>query len=162
MYKSDPKLQNLRTGLAPADQQLIDRLEKLKEDKTKGPPPSEGELRKRLASLKGENNYVEGPSKQVFALDTRSDQQKADGLLDYFTSEREIELAHNPQGEIEARLASLREQGVRPNEGPYISNLHDSSSSEEEVDRITKKVFIYNKKSSYLHKILILTNLFSS
>jgi hypothetical protein len=76
----------------------------------------------------------------LFTIDTRTDQQKADSLLEQFVSERDIELAHNPQDEIEARLATLREQGVRPNEGPYISNLHDSSSSEEEMDKITKKV----------------------
>lgn len=62
-------------------------------------------------------------------------------MLEKFVNERDIELAHNPQEEIEARLARLREQGVRPNEGTYISNLHESaSSSEDEVDKITKKV----------------------
>lgn len=75
-------------------------------------------------------------------MDTRTDQQKADALLEQFLSERDIELAHNPQEEIEARLATLREKGVRPNEGPYISNLHDSSGSEEDVDKITKKVVL--------------------
>lgn len=65
VYKQDAKMVNLRTGLSQADQQLVDRLEKLKEDKGKPLPPSETELRKRLASLKGENNYVEGPSKTV-------------------------------------------------------------------------------------------------
>jgi hypothetical protein len=138
MYKQDSKIQALRSGLSPADQKILDRLEKLKEEK--GPPPTEGELRRRLASLKGENDYVEGPSKPLFTIDTRTDQQKADSLLEQFVSERDIELAHNPQDEIEARLATLREQGVRPNEGPYISNLHDSSSSEEEMDKITKKI----------------------
>lgn len=64
VYKNNEKLQNLRTGLSPVDQQLLDRLEKLK-DKAKGPPPSEFELRRRLADLKGENTYVEGPSKLV-------------------------------------------------------------------------------------------------
>lgn len=63
-----------------------------------------------------------------------------DSLLEEFITERDIELAHDPQEEIEARLATLREKGVRPNEGPYISNLHDSGSSEEEIDKITKKV----------------------
>lgn len=72
--------------------------------------------------------------------DTRTDQQKTDSLLEQFINEREIEFSHNAQNEIEARLATLREQGVRPNEGRYISDLHDSTSSEEEVDKITKKV----------------------
>lgn len=74
--------------------------------------------------------------------DTRTDQQKADSLLEQFHNERDIEFSHNAQNEIEARLASLREKGVRPNENRYISDLHDSASSEEEVDKITKKVLV--------------------
>lgn len=64
MYKQDPKIMALRSGLSATDQKLVDRLEKLK-DVGKGPPPSEMEIRERLANLKGENNYVEGPSKPV-------------------------------------------------------------------------------------------------
>lgn len=63
-------------------------------------------------------------------------------MLERFLSEREIEFSQNAQNKIEARLATLREQGVRPNESRYISDLHDSTSSEEEVDKITKKVII--------------------
>lgn len=63
MYKQDSKILALRSGLSPADQKLVDRLEKLKDD-GKGPPPSESEIRQRLASLKGEN-YSEGSSKPV-------------------------------------------------------------------------------------------------
>lgn len=63
--------------------------------------------------------------------------------MERFINERDIEFSQNAQNEIEARLASLREQGVRPNESRYISDLHDSTSSEEEVDKITKKVIIY-------------------
>lgn len=76
----------------------------------------------------------------MVAPDTRTDQEKVDSLLEMFMKEREIDLAQNPEGEIVARLASLRDQGVRPNEGSYLKNLHDSSGSEEEVDRITRKV----------------------
>lgn len=63
MYKQDSKILALRSGLSPADQALVDRLEKLKDD-GKGPPPSETEIRNRLANLKGEN-IVEGSSKPV-------------------------------------------------------------------------------------------------
>lgn len=72
--------------------------------------------------------------------DSRTDQQRTDDLLEQFSNEREIELACNPEEGIEARIASLRERGVRPNENSYMSNLHDSSSSEDEVDKITRKV----------------------
>lgn len=64
MYKND-KLGPLRTGLSPADQKILERLEKLKDEKGRTSPPTEGEIRRRLANLKGINNYVEGPSKPV-------------------------------------------------------------------------------------------------
>lgn len=131
-------------------------MERLREDRHKVAPPSENEIRNRLANLRGENPYVEEPTKPVsqyiliinncfncfikFLPDTRTDQQKTDALLEQFINERDIELAHNPQEEIEARIATLREQGVRPNQNSYMSNLHDSSSSEEDVDKITRKV----------------------
>lgn len=129
IYKNDAKRQETRSGMTPQDVQIMERLEKLKHE-GKWPPPSENEIRQRLAKLKGENNYVVGPSKQT-----------SDTLLEKFIVEREIELVQNPQQEIEARLASLREQGTRPNEGTFIRNLHDSeSSSEDEVEKITKKI----------------------
>lgn len=81
---------------------------------------------------------------QYFAPDTRTEQEKTDMLLEQFLGERDIELSHDPQSEIESRIAVLRKDGVKPNEGPYISNLHDSSSSDEEVDKITKKVCCKN------------------
>lgn len=64
MYQNN-KFQKLRIGLSPADIQILDRLEKLREDKNKVPPPSESEIRMRLANLKGQNPYVEGPVKMV-------------------------------------------------------------------------------------------------
>ncbi|XP_072391917.1 abscission/NoCut checkpoint regulator [Diabrotica undecimpunctata] len=137
--KADPKMESLRSGLSAADQKLLERLEKLKDD-GKGPPPTESEIRERLRNLKGENEYVEGPSKAVYTVDTRTDQEKADSLLEQFVNERDIELSHQNLDGIEARVAALREQGVRPNEGPYMQNLHDSSGSEEEVDKVTKKI----------------------
>lgn len=66
---------------------------------------------------------------------------KPDILLEQFLGEKHIELSQDVQGEIESRLAVLRKDGVKPNEGTYISNLHDSSGSDEDVDKITKKVF---------------------
>lgn len=70
-----------------------------------------------------------------------SDHEKVDNLLERFVKERDIEFANNPQQEIEARLATLRQSGVRPNENQFINELHDSSSdSEDDVDKITRKV----------------------
>lgn len=136
-----PSVSATKNKLSPVDQKMYERLEKLKE--RKGTPISEAELRKRLAKLKGEN-LVEGTSKNMsplVPLDTRSDREKTDDLLEQFVKERDIELQHDPQEEIEARLATLREKGVRPNEGPFLNNLVDTEDgSDEEINKITKKV----------------------
>lgn len=65
IYQQNSKLQKLRSGLAPADLQILERLERLREDRNKIAPPSESEIRHRLANLKGENPYVEEPKKTV-------------------------------------------------------------------------------------------------
>lgn len=61
--KKDRKPHSVQTDLS-VDQKIFARLEKLK-DEGKGPPPSESEIRARLARLRGENEYVEGPSRPV-------------------------------------------------------------------------------------------------
>lgn len=63
MYRVDNFFGGLRTGLSPEDAALVDRLEKLKE--RENPPPSEVELQERLARLKGQNIYVDTPSRPV-------------------------------------------------------------------------------------------------
>lgn len=138
----ESRLPSIPPSIIQTDSQLLERLKKLK-NPSKVPPPSEWELRKRLAVLQGANEYVEAPSKPLsFAKDTRTDTQQAESLLDQFMKERDIALAQNPQDQMEARIANLREMGVRPNEGAYITNLHDSSESsdEDEVDKITRKI----------------------
>jgi len=136
-------LNNLASKISTDDAQLYERLKKLK-DNGKEPPPSEQEIRDRLNKLKGSNNYVPPHlinNPKFVPKDTRTDAEKADNLLEMFSVERDIELSQNPQDEIEARLAVLREKGIRPNEGKYVKDLHDSSSSsEDEVDKITKKI----------------------
>lgn len=78
----------------------------------------------------------------AFFADQRSDQQKVDALLEQYASERDIELAHDPSSEIEARIASLRDAGVQPNTTAYLTQLHDIDSSDEEtqIDKITRKI----------------------
>ncbi|KAK9893116.1 hypothetical protein WA026_023836 [Henosepilachna vigintioctopunctata] len=134
VYKQNTQFQTLRTGLTPADQNLVDRLEKLKDNGSKREPPSETELRERLAQLKGKNS-IEISESWLFPVDNRSNQEKVDGLLEQFSREHDIELHHNPQEEIESRLSALGEK--RSNEG-LVPNL-DSDDSEEEVEKITNK-----------------------
>ncbi|VEN60007.1 unnamed protein product [Callosobruchus maculatus] len=143
--------QFLCAGLSQADIQLEKRLQKLKdhggEIKTL---PTDSEIRARLSKLKGENSYTKEPTKGklLYPADSRSDSKRVDSLLEQYVTEKDIELSKNDGAveEIEARLATLREQGVRPNEGPYVRQLHDdlpeegTDSEEQEVDKLTRRI----------------------
>ena len=48
-------MQKLKTGLAETDREILDRLEKLKEERKQPPAPTEEEVVRRLALLKGED-----------------------------------------------------------------------------------------------------------
>lgn len=74
---------------------------------------------------------------QLFIPDTRTDQQKVDSLLEQFTREQDIELAHDSHEDIEVRLGRLKGQELKSEEDSSKSDLYDS---EEEVEKITKKV----------------------
>nr|CAH7768413.1 unnamed protein product [Callosobruchus chinensis] len=152
VYRQDPinKEQFLYAGLSQADVQLAKRLQKLKDDDG-GPKrlPTDAEIRARLSKLKDENYYTEEPTKGkvLYPVDSRSESERVDSLLEQFVKEKDIELSKNPAVEgIEARLATLREQGVRPNEGSYVRQLHDelpaegTDSEEQEVEKLTRKI----------------------
>lgn len=54
-------------------------------------------------------------------------------------SDIETSLSATRRREVEARLAEMREKGIRPNEGQYFKELEEDGS-DQEVDKITKKV----------------------
>lgn len=55
MYKHDTRWDKFKTGLEAADQQIVDRLKKLKGEDKQVPPPSVDEIRRRLALLKDQD-----------------------------------------------------------------------------------------------------------
>lgn len=135
VYRQDPKISALKSGLSIADQELVDRLEKLKQKKKL--PPSDSEIRERLAKLKGESFDSSSDSKKhVFLPDTRSDQEKADALLQQYTSETEIQTSHESHDDLAQRLSTLKGEEYKKNN----PDLDDEPDSEEEIERINKKI----------------------
>ena len=55
MYRRYSKLDKLGDGLDPIDQEIVNRLKKLKTENLQGPPPSEDEIKRRLALLKDQD-----------------------------------------------------------------------------------------------------------
>lgn len=134
MYEHANRWEKFKTGLEPADQEIVDRLRKLKEeDKTTA--LSVDEIRKRLALLKDEEPGDAGNSKiNIHPTDSRTDQQKVDDLIQQYFGQLELSSGNNPVSEIQSRLRSL--QG--------LSNVHRKLSGEciDDADEsnITKKL----------------------
>lgn len=60
IYKRTNRWDKLKTGLEPADQQIVDRLRKLKDEERNIPLPSVDEIKRRLALLKDQNPEAGG------------------------------------------------------------------------------------------------------
>lgn len=58
MYYENQHMKQLKDGLDPADKEIVERLEKLRERKREMNVPNEEEIAKRLAALRGENFQV--------------------------------------------------------------------------------------------------------
>lgn len=55
MYRQGSKLDRLGDGLDPVDQEIVNRLKKLRNDDKRVPLPTEDEIRRRLALLKDQD-----------------------------------------------------------------------------------------------------------
>lgn len=117
VYLQDQRLKNLKHGLTSVDQEILSRLEKLREERKQQPAPNEEEIARRLASLKGQDpDYMQAISrKQVYMIpDTRSDTEKTHDLIKQYMEEDALAAKlEKPEDEIARRLAILRgEQSV--------------------------------------------------
>lgn len=113
VYRQDSRIEKLKAGLNEMDREIVDRLQKLKEERKKQPVPTEEEVVRRLAMLKGEDPEhmaaVSANKKNYVPPDTRSSQEKADSLIQQYVEEKELEQQQpDPANEITQRLAKLR------------------------------------------------------
>ncbi|XP_076662094.1 abscission/NoCut checkpoint regulator isoform X2 [Halictus rubicundus] len=138
MYKHANRWEKFKRGLEPADQEIVDRLRKLKEeDKTTA--LSVDEIRKRLALLKDEEPGGAGNSKiNIHPADSRTDQEKADDLIKEYLGQLKLSSGNDPDSEIQSRLRSLQGlSNVRTKSGDSIDDDDDDDGNEA---RVTKKL----------------------
>lgn len=62
IYKQSNRWDQFKKGLEPADQEIVDRLQKLKNKKQNIPLPSVDEIKRRLALLKDQDPEANGNS----------------------------------------------------------------------------------------------------
>lgn len=131
MYKNTDRWDKFKKGLEPADQQIVERLQKLKDKERSVPLPSIEEIKRRLALLKDQDPEANGNSNvvnvcksyvtchsrmfidrqlQIHQVDTRTDQQKTDDLIQEYLAQLDLSSTNDPCKEIQERLSSLRDK----------------------------------------------------
>ncbi|XP_015590659.1 abscission/NoCut checkpoint regulator [Cephus cinctus] len=132
MYKQGTHWDKFKTGLEPADQEIVDRLRKLKDEDKQVPAPSVEEIRHRLALLKDQDPDKVPEKGNIYKEDTRSDQQKTNDLISEYLDTLKLSAGKDPYQEIQARLDHLRD--IDPSKSTV---KHDDSDDE---DTVTKKL----------------------
>ncbi|XP_017759338.1 PREDICTED: abscission/NoCut checkpoint regulator [Eufriesea mexicana] len=132
MYKHTNHWDKFKNGLEPADQEIVERLRKLKEeDKTTA--LSVDEIKRRLALLKDEDPDANQCKSNIHQVDTRTDQQKTDDLIQEYLQQLELSSGSDSVGEIQARLRSLQDINDKPRK--YSANDVD-----DDEKHVTKKL----------------------
>ncbi|XP_076241516.1 abscission/NoCut checkpoint regulator [Calliopsis andreniformis] len=132
MYTHTNHWDKFKKGLEPADQEIVDRLRKLKEEE-KVTALSVDEIRRRLALLKDEDPDVNNHKINVHHVDTRTDQQKTDDLIQEYLGQLELSSGNDPVSEIQSRLSSL--QGTS-----HTSRKHSTEDVDDDEAHVTKKL----------------------
>ncbi|XP_011695134.1 PREDICTED: abscission/NoCut checkpoint regulator isoform X2 [Wasmannia auropunctata] len=167
IYKHTNHWDKLKMGLEPADQQIVDRLRKLKDEERNVSLPTVGQIQQRLALLKDQNPEAGGSNViNIHQVDTRTDQEKVDDLIRQYAAEAQMEaddLSENESLEaemdgedylsgargpstsdvckdIEKRLSSLQENGskTRFDRGMNVDKEKCDTTSSDNMDLINK------------------------
>lgn len=137
MYKHNNHWDKLKKGLEPADQEIVERLRKLKEEEKKAPDVDE--IRRRLAILKDEDPDASssGHKINIHEVDTRTDQEKVDDLIHQYANELKLSSDNNYTAEVQARLAALQNDSAVPEHQP---SPQATRSDDIDDDEVVKKI----------------------
>lgn len=138
LYAHTTHWDKFKTGLEPADQEIAERLRKLKEGNCNIPLPNDDELRRRLAVLKDEDPDANGSSRvtNIYQVDSRTDQQKTDDLIQEYLEHLELSSSIDPMAKLEARLRALQDRGAK-SEQPV--DMEDMCDEENVTKRLISK-----------------------
>ncbi|XP_049785119.1 abscission/NoCut checkpoint regulator isoform X2 [Schistocerca cancellata] len=146
VYVQDQRLKNLKHGMTSVDREILNRLEKLREERKQQPAPNEEEIARRLATLKGQDpDYMQAISrKQVYMIpDTRTDIEKTHDLVKQFMEEDELAAKlEKPEDEITRRLAILRgkQDNSQKQQEKTLEGGTDTAVSEDNPDALLAKL----------------------
>ncbi|XP_033215289.1 abscission/NoCut checkpoint regulator isoform X2 [Belonocnema kinseyi] len=132
MYAHGGHWEKLKRGLEPVDQEIVERLRKLKGEDSQVSPPSVEDIKRRLALLKDQD--PDRVNKPMHYVDTRTDQEKTDDLIKEYLERLELSGRNDPVSEIQSRLDHLK--GFDPSK----SSSSKQEDEDEEDRTITKKI----------------------
>ncbi|XP_028049323.1 uncharacterized protein LOC105836545 isoform X2 [Monomorium pharaonis] len=114
IYKHTNHWDKLKMGLDPVDQQIVDRLQKLKDEERNIALPTVEEIKQRLAVLKDQNPEASGSNSiNIHQVDTRTDQEKADDLIQEYLAQMELPSTSDFCKDIQEKLNALQDDGSK-------------------------------------------------
>ncbi|KAL0118074.1 hypothetical protein PUN28_009031 [Cardiocondyla obscurior] len=129
IYKRANQWDKLKMGLEPADQQIADRLQKLKDEEQDISLPTVEEIKQRLALLKDQNLEAGGSNGiDIHQVDTRTDKEKADDLIQEYLAQIELPSSSNFCKDIQERLNLLRDGDKTHFEGKNRMDIYKELS----------------------------------
>nr|ACO11410.1 Zinc finger FYVE domain-containing protein 19 [Caligus rogercresseyi] len=148
---SDTKMAKLRRGLSLEDQQIVNRLQRLHEERVSlkkrrcsqpvEQQPCDDEIAQRLAKLRGQEgtqSSSKASSTPVQEPDKRTDVEKEEGLIQEAKDRIRLEANKpDPDAEIASRLAKLRGENAQKNdkeENEVKEFIKTSGDEEMEID----------------------------
>lgn len=136
MYAHENHWDKFKTGMEQADQEIVDRLRKLKGEDKNIPLPSVNEIKRRLAILKDE--VPEDKQVNIHQVDRRTDQEKTDDLIKEYLERLKLSSRSDPDGEIEARLRALQDINNSRSNSTQSHGYNDFDDEDEH--EMTKKI----------------------
>ncbi|CAL1689500.1 unnamed protein product [Lasius platythorax] len=155
IYKHADHWDTLKMGLEPADQQIVDRLRKLKDEERKITVPTIDEIAQRLALLKDQDPQASGSNViNIHQVDTRTDQEKADDLIQEYMAEMKLPSTSELYKEIHTTLKSLQyDELVNRYSAMEIEtppNMEDEDENEDEDEDEDKDEDEYESRNECL------------
>lgn len=128
------------------DRELQNRLQGLKQREQEGKVlTTDDSIRARLAALRGEQYTGESaPNRDIYKVDSRSDQEKINDLFKQYTEEAEIKNSHDPAKDIESRLQTLKQDMPGSSTNPATSAKTAVDDTPDDDKKFIQKVSLLN------------------
>ncbi|EEB16025.1 conserved hypothetical protein [Pediculus humanus corporis] len=140
IFRHSNRLMNLRSGLSSQDKEILERLEKLRAERTPPVLPDESEIKRRLALLqdKSEESIEDQKPQSATGGSSKTEEEQVNDLLKKYMDEAGLDADLETRGnkefsEIESRLKKL-------NTSENTSTAHSPNHEPDDGDSITAKI----------------------